>query len=51
MTSREYLEDEDAEEPDDFIISLTSQVHHTLPPYYAIDNYSMCNWHHLSMPG
>lgn len=26
MTSRNYLEDEDAEEPDDFIISLTSQV-------------------------
>lgn len=26
MTSREYLEDEDSEEPDDFIISLTSQI-------------------------
>ncbi|KAL0855043.1 hypothetical protein Bca101_060195 [Brassica carinata] len=26
MTSREYLEDEDAEEPDDFVISLTSQI-------------------------
>ncbi|KAH9768516.1 exocyst complex component SEC8 [Citrus sinensis] len=26
MTSREYLEDQDAEEPDDFIISLTSQI-------------------------
>lgn len=26
MTSRDYLEDQDAEEPDDFIISLTSQV-------------------------
>lgn len=26
MTSREYLEDQDAEEPDDFIISLTAQV-------------------------
>lgn len=26
MTSREYLEDQDTEEPDDFIISLTSQV-------------------------
>ncbi|KAI5648588.1 hypothetical protein M9H77_34593 [Catharanthus roseus] len=26
MTSRNYLEDEDAEEPDDFIISLTSQI-------------------------
>ena len=26
MTNREYLEDEDAEEPDDFVISLTSQV-------------------------
>lgn len=49
MTSREYLEDEDAEEPDDFIISLTSKVHRSLPPpYYAIDNYSMCNWHHFS---
>ena len=28
MTNREYLEDEDAEEPDDFVISLTSQVSH-----------------------
>ena len=26
MTSREYLEDQDAEEPDDFVISLTAQV-------------------------
>lgn len=26
MTSREYLDDLDAEEPDDFIISLTAQV-------------------------
>lgn len=26
MMSREYLEDQDAEEPDDFIISLTAQV-------------------------
>ncbi|OVA17997.1 Sec8 exocyst complex component specific domain [Macleaya cordata] len=26
MTSREYLEDQDAEEPDDFIISLTAQI-------------------------
>lgn len=26
MTNREYLEDQDAEEPDDFIISLTTQV-------------------------
>ncbi|XP_050203746.1 exocyst complex component SEC8 isoform X2 [Mercurialis annua] len=26
MTNREYLEDEDAEEPDDFIISLTAQI-------------------------
>ncbi|GAY54531.1 hypothetical protein CUMW_157370 [Citrus unshiu] len=26
MTSRDYLEDQDAEEPDDFIISLTSQI-------------------------
>lgn len=26
MTSREYLDDQDAEEPDDFIISLTAQV-------------------------
>lgn len=26
MTTREYLEDEDAEEPDDFVISLTSQA-------------------------
>jgi exocyst complex component 4 len=26
MTNREYLEDEDAEEPDDFVISLTSQI-------------------------
>ncbi|GAY54529.1 hypothetical protein CUMW_157370 [Citrus unshiu] len=26
MTSRDYLEDQDAEEPDDFIISLTSQA-------------------------
>uniref|UniRef100_A0A1J3CYE1 Exocyst complex component Sec8 n=1 Tax=Noccaea caerulescens TaxID=107243 RepID=A0A1J3CYE1_NOCCA len=26
MTTREYLEDEDAEEPDDFVISLTSQI-------------------------
>lgn len=26
MTTREYLEDQDAEEPDDFIISLTAQV-------------------------
>lgn len=26
MTNREYLEDQDAEEPDDFIISLTAQV-------------------------
>lgn len=26
MSSREYLEDQDAEEPDDFIISLTAQV-------------------------
>lgn len=26
MTSREYMEDQDAEEPDDFIISLTAQV-------------------------
>lgn len=26
MTSREYLEDQDTEEPDDFIISLTSQI-------------------------
>ncbi|XP_020575314.1 exocyst complex component SEC8 [Phalaenopsis equestris] len=26
MASREYLEDQDAEEPDDFIISLTSQI-------------------------
>lgn len=29
MTNREYLEDEDAEEPDDFVISLTSQVGYT----------------------
>ncbi|GAV58941.1 Sec8_exocyst domain-containing protein [Cephalotus follicularis] len=26
MTSREYLEEQDAEEPDDFIISLTAQI-------------------------
>jgi hypothetical protein len=26
MTNREYLEDQDADEPDDFIISLTSLV-------------------------
>lgn len=26
MASREYLEDQDAEEPDDFIISITSQI-------------------------
>jgi len=26
MTNREYLEDQDAEEPDDYIISLTTQV-------------------------
>ncbi|XP_044461626.1 exocyst complex component SEC8 [Mangifera indica] len=26
MTSREYMEDQDAEEPDDFIISLTAQI-------------------------
>ncbi|CAN1218345.1 Exocyst complex component SEC8 [Linum perenne] len=26
MTNREYLEDQDAEEPDDFIISLTAQI-------------------------
>ncbi|XP_011623573.1 exocyst complex component SEC8 [Amborella trichopoda] len=26
MTSREYLDDQDAEEPDDFIISLTTQI-------------------------
>lgn len=26
MTNREYLEDQDAEEPDDFIISLSTQV-------------------------
>ncbi|CAI9767484.1 unnamed protein product [Fraxinus pennsylvanica] len=26
MTSREYLDDQDAEEPDDFVISLTSQI-------------------------
>ncbi|KAM7532360.1 hypothetical protein LguiB_035770 [Lonicera macranthoides] len=26
MTSREYFDDQDAEEPDDFIISLTSQI-------------------------
>jgi len=26
MTNRQYLEDQDAEEPDDFIISLTAQV-------------------------
>ncbi|CAA3000568.1 exocyst complex component SEC8 [Olea europaea subsp. europaea] len=26
MTNREYLDDQDAEEPDDFVISLTSQV-------------------------
>ncbi|XP_073128850.1 exocyst complex component SEC8 isoform X2 [Henckelia pumila] len=26
MTNREYLDDQDAEEPDDFIISLTSQI-------------------------
>lgn len=26
MTNREYFDDQDAEEPDDFIISLTSQV-------------------------
>lgn len=26
MSSREYSEDEDAEEPDDFVIALVSQV-------------------------
>lgn len=26
MTNREYLEDQDAEEPDDFVITLTAQV-------------------------
>eukprot|EP00262_Sarcandra_glabra_P014354 TRINITY_DN4195_c0_g1_i1.p1 TRINITY_DN4195_c0_g1~~TRINITY_DN4195_c0_g1_i1.p1 ORF type:complete len:1080 (+),score=210.22 TRINITY_DN4195_c0_g1_i1:352-3591(+) len=26
MTNREYLEDQDAEEPDDFVISLTAQI-------------------------
>ncbi|XP_022890078.1 exocyst complex component SEC8-like isoform X1 [Olea europaea var. sylvestris] len=26
MTNREYLDDQDAEEPDDFVISLTSQI-------------------------
>lgn len=26
MTTREYMENQDAEEPDDFIISLTAQV-------------------------
>lgn len=26
MTKREYIEDQDAEDPDDFIISLTTQV-------------------------
>ena len=26
MTDREYLENQDAEEPDDFVISLTAQV-------------------------
>lgn len=26
MTNTEYLDDQDAEEPDDFIISLTAQV-------------------------
>ena len=26
MTNREYLEDQDAEEPDDFVIALTAQV-------------------------
>lgn len=26
MTKREYMEDQDAEDPDDFIISLTTQV-------------------------
>lgn len=33
MTNREYLEDQDAEEPDDFIISLTAQVSTTLFPW------------------
>jgi hypothetical protein len=26
MTNTEYLDDQDAEEPDDFVISLTAQV-------------------------
>ncbi|KAJ4834639.1 exocyst subunit [Turnera subulata] len=38
MTNREYLEDQDAEEPDDFIISLTSQItrrDEEMTPYVA----------------
>lgn len=35
MTTREYMEDQDAEEPDDFIISLTAQVSIFNSPYVA----------------
>lgn len=40
MTNREYLEDEDAEEPDDFVISLTSQVSNMIIAKYFKNQYS-----------
>jgi hypothetical protein len=39
MTNREYLEDQDADEPDDFIISLTSLVNGVL---YLIELFFYC---------
>jgi len=39
MTNTEYLDDQDAEEPDDFIISLTAQVSFYLSLYVVFKRF------------
>jgi len=39
MTNTEYLDDQDAEEPDDFIISLTAQVSFYLSLYVVFKQF------------
>lgn len=44
MTKREYLDDQDAEEPDDFVISLTSQVN-SHPQSFVLINQTLGQYH------
>ncbi|KAJ6323004.1 hypothetical protein OIU77_012768 [Salix suchowensis] len=51
MTNRVYLEDQDAEEPDEFIISLTAQITHRdeeMAPFVAGSEAELHIWYLLS---